>query len=105
MSAPEGWEGSIFQRAYPNAKWELIPNYMQGAVFRWVERGVPPGDFLSAFLRNDLKETFFRADDCNQLVIRSYVHFFYEYCPSQSWGGGRESYVVGKRRRLAREIW
>ena len=32
------------------------------SIRRYIEDGVPPGDFLSAFLSNNLKESFARAD-------------------------------------------
>jgi len=66
----------------------LIPEHMQEAVVRWIEYGyrAPPGDFLSAFLSNDLRETFGRADDTNLQHIKDYVVYFYNYAPAGCWG-------------------
>lgn len=44
------------------------------------------GSFLTALLSNDLKETFARADDANQMAIRNYIYFLYNEAPTGSWG-------------------
>lgn len=44
------------------------------------------GHFLTALLSNDLKETFARADDENQLAIQNYIGFLYSKAPSVAWG-------------------
>ena len=64
----------------------LIPDYMIGAIERWIERGIPPGDFLMAVLCNDLKEAVGRADVVNINLLPAYVSFFYNDAPSQCWG-------------------
>ena len=66
--------------------WNLIPAHMREGVKLWIEKGVLPGDFLAAFLRNDLKETFVRADDINRQRIGDFVTFFYMYAPINCWG-------------------
>ena len=63
-----------------------IPEYMQGGIIRYYENGIPPGDFLSAVINNDLQETFGRADDVNRQCIRCYVMWFYNHAPAGTWG-------------------
>lgn len=63
-----------------------IPDYMQGALKRWIEDGKAPGHFLSALLNNNLKETFARADDVNAAHVRNYIRYLYNYAPSDCWG-------------------
>lgn len=70
----------------PTANWSLIPQYMHGAVKRYVMHGIPPGSFLTAVLSNDLKEAYGRADDENSAAMRGWVQFIYSYTPSPSQG-------------------
>ena len=63
-----------------------IPDYMHGALIRFYENGIPPGDFLTAVINNDLRETFGRADNTNTYCIRSYIIWLYNEAPSGSWG-------------------
>ena len=46
----------------------------------------PIGDFLTALLSNDLRETFARADSTNKPAIEQYVRFLYQYAPAGTWG-------------------
>ena len=69
-----------------HANWNLIPDYMQGGVRRWIEDGIAPGHFLTAVLCNDLKEACGRADDENRVRLHDYVSFFYSYAPTGCWG-------------------
>lgn len=68
------------------ADWSLIPPQMIGGIRRYVEHGTPPGHFLSAVFCNDLVEAFMCADDWNTKVMKNYVAFIYNYCPTQCWG-------------------
>jgi hypothetical protein len=63
-----------------------LPDYMVGAVKRYILHGIPPGSFLSAVICNDLREAFARADDENAENMRQWVQFFYNYAPSGCWG-------------------
>lgn len=64
----------------------LIPDYMIGAVRRYILQGIPPGSFLTAVVCNDLREAFARADDVNAQHMHGWVRFFYNYAPSGCWG-------------------
>ena len=66
-----------------------IPERMQGAIIRYYERGLPPGDFLAAVIQNDLKEAVGRADDENVRLLKEYVMWFYNWAPAGSWGSLR----------------
>jgi hypothetical protein len=63
-----------------------IPERMQGGIIRYYENGIPPGDFLSAVIDNDLSEAVARADDENVHLLKAYVMWFYNQAPSGSWG-------------------
>lgn len=63
-----------------------IPERMHPGVIYYLMHGVPPGSFLAAVIRNDLKDACSRADDENKHLLLNYVRFFYNYAPINSWG-------------------
>ncbi len=63
-----------------------IPEYMQGGLIRYFENQIPPGNFLTAVLENDLMEAFGRADITNQDAMRSYVMWLYNAAPGRPNG-------------------
>lgn len=67
-------------------KLTMLPERMRGGVERYIERGIEPGDFLSAVIRNNLKEAVGRADDENANLLAVYVRYFYSHAPYQCWG-------------------
>lgn len=62
-----------------------IPQRMWGGIERYVNKGIRPGDFLSAIITNNLVDAFHYADDENFILIGNYVRWFYNYAPSQCW--------------------
>lgn len=80
----------IICRSWPPKNWQGVPEYMRGAVCRYIENGIPPGDFLTAVLRNDLREACGRADDTNRHALFDYVSVLYCYAPAGSWGSPAE---------------
>jgi hypothetical protein len=66
--------------------WKLVPEHMREGVKIYIERGIPPGDFLTAVIQNDLKEACGRADEINARRIWHIVNFFYNYAPIDCWG-------------------
>lgn len=69
---------------------ERLPERMRDGIVRYIERGIPPGHFLTAVICNDLKGAFQRADDENTALMRNYVSFFYNYAPGDCWGSKQE---------------
>lgn len=63
-----------------------IPEYMQGGIIRYYENRLPPGDFLTAVINNDLKEAVGRADEENRVLLHAYIMWFYNQAPGNSWG-------------------
>jgi hypothetical protein len=66
--------------------WGRIPERMRGGISRYIDKGIPPGDFLTAVISNDLREACGRADDENRYLLWDYMVFFYNEAPSESWG-------------------
>jgi hypothetical protein len=63
-----------------------IRDDMLGAIQRYIEHGIPPGDFLRAVICNDLAEAVGRADEENMANLPAYVAYFWNKAPSTCWG-------------------
>lgn len=79
------------QFEYPVAEWftgeyACIPEYMQAALKRYLIDRIPPGDFLTAVITNDLRGAVNRADGENLPLIPTYVRWFYNRAPGISHG-------------------
>ena len=66
--------------------YERLPPHLQGGVQRYIEQGVPPGDFLTAVITNDLFLATSHADSTSLAALRDIVRFFYNESPSRCWG-------------------
>ena len=67
-----------------------VPTYMIGSYYRYVERGILPGDFLTAVLSNDLRGAVGQADSVNQECLREHVLFCTWCIPADSWGSAEK---------------
>lgn len=74
-----------------------IPDRMMGAITRYIEHGVQPGDFLTAVLDNNLLEAIGRADEDNMANLPAYVGYFHNEAPSPCWGSPakRRAWLAG----------
>ncbi len=63
-----------------------IPEHMHCAITDYIVDGIPPGDFLTAVLSNDLQEAVARADSENQAALVQWVCWLYNEAPSDCWG-------------------
>lgn len=73
------------EMAYTFRKW-YVPERMMGAIRRYIEQGIPPGDFLTAVIDNNLCEAMGRADDENLENLLAFLAYFYNEAPGQCWG-------------------
>ena len=74
-----------------------IPLHMMGAIERYVNQGIPPGDFLTAVICNDLFGAVGRADEENMANLPAYVSYFYNEVPNGCCGSKeRMAAWVGK---------
>ena len=69
----------------PNYAKVPVP-HMAAGLQRYIERGIPPGHFLTALLSNDLIGAYNRADDENTAAMRLWVRFMYWELPHGSYG-------------------
>jgi len=63
-----------------------LPDYMVPGLERYIYKGILPGDFLSAVLRNDLVSAVSNADETNLANLPVYIGFLYNEVPSTCWG-------------------
>ena len=71
--------------AYTFRQFTIRPD-MVAAIRRYVDERIPPGDFLTAVIDNDLKEAVKRADDDNVANLPAFVAYFYNEVPGPCWG-------------------
>lgn len=76
-----------------------IPDYMREGVKLYIEKGIPPGGFLTAVICNDLKGAVARADETNRDRLPDYVMFFYNFAPADCWGSEENMSAWFKRFR------
>lgn len=64
-----------------------VPGHMHDGIMRYINHGEPNlGGFLMAFLDNDLKQAFARADTINAHNMVHIVSWFWNEAPSDCWG-------------------
>jgi hypothetical protein len=67
-------------------RYEHLPEGLRGGMNRYIEHRVPPGNFLTAVLSNDLRRACERADDVNRHLLFEIVGWLYNEAPSPCWG-------------------
>lgn len=63
-----------------------VPGHMEAGILRYLMHGNRPGDFLLAFLCNNMREAFLRADDINKYRLYNLYAFFRDHTPAECWG-------------------
>jgi len=78
-----------------------IPKHMRYGMELYVEKGIPPGGFLTAVLSNNLTEAFVRADSINRIHLFDWVKFIMSELPWACWGSVKkvEDWIKSKRER------
>jgi len=61
--------------------WNCIPPNIRGGIARYLIFGIPGGSFLDALFRNDLRDSFGRADEINRKNMFNIVAFLYNFSP------------------------
>lgn len=77
-----------------------IPGHTKASLDRYINQGVPTGDFLRAVLCNDLFLAIQHADGDNVRVIPHIVCYLYNECPTGCYGSAEK---VNQWMQLARE--
>ena len=81
---------------------------LQAGLERYVEHGVMPGGFMSAVLRNDMKNAFRYADDENAQNMANIMQWIECNLPIRCWGSASRVAVwtcgaAARQKRLAGE--
>ena len=77
--------------------YEMLPEHMRDEMKLWVERGIEPGRFLGAVLRNDLMSALGIADSINRERLFDFGNFLYNEVPADCHGS-RENYAAWMER-------
>lgn len=72
----------LFER---NGTQYRMPRRTFESIQRYVQYGVPTGDFLKAVLSNDLFGAFDRADEENWECLGDICRYIYNHIPSNAW--------------------
>ena len=63
-----------------------IPPHMIEGLRNYLERGIPPGSFLTAVLENDFVDAVGQADQTNLQYLWAWAAVLYNELPERSWG-------------------
>lgn len=66
--------------------YSMLPRHMRASAKRYIERGVLPGDFLTAVLENNFVNAFRKADEINADVLDRWAEWLLWEAPGKSWG-------------------
>jgi len=66
--------------------YDILPEHMRGAMRRYIENRIAPGDFLTAVLNNDLMKSFALADHINRNRLHDFCYFLYNEAPAICYG-------------------
>lgn len=67
-------------------EYKNIPKEILDSLADYVERGTPPGGFLTSVLENDLMRTFHRADLENRRSLPVLVRLLFSHVSSHAYG-------------------
>jgi len=73
-------------KSIPKINYDSAPNNIGRALQRYVEKGVNPGSFLEAVLKNDLIQSCASADMTNLALIYDIVKWIYNNLPTVYYG-------------------
>lgn len=65
---------------------QAIPRHMHGAIRRYIDFGIYPGEFLACVFSDHLVGAASCADERNLLALHVYAAYLYGCVPSGCWG-------------------
>lgn len=71
--------------------YDKLPERLRGGVQRYIEKGIRPGNFLTAVIENNLTESVGMADDDMIKVLPEIVGWFYNQAPAICWGSATKA--------------
>lgn len=87
--------------------YSILPEILQGGMQRYIEDGIPPGDFLQACLANDLTMALGKASSQTWDYVFSVAMFLWNELPARTypecpWGSREAIRNHIERRQLAK---
>jgi hypothetical protein len=79
-----------------------IPPGMMPSILRYVDDGLPVGDFLRAVISNDLMGSVGRGDDINVKNLPAFCAYFHNHAPAECHGS-QERYKAWIRKHETQE--
>lgn len=79
-------------------RYDSLPEHLRDGMRLYVESGIQPGGFLTAFMSNDLMGAMGRADEISRAGFFQIASFLYNDAPSNCHGSSnrvREWIAVG----------
>jgi hypothetical protein len=73
---------SVFEQMTFDGEYSVIPDHMRESIMNYALHRYEPGNFLTSVICNDLRGAVFHADAENLPLIKTYVLWFYNCCPS-----------------------
>jgi hypothetical protein len=68
-----------------------LPEHIRGGMRRYIEEGIIPGDFLQAVIKNNLVDSFGKADETNQARMFDIAGFMYNEAPIPCWNSSAKN--------------
>lgn len=68
------------------AVWGLVPDHLRQPLEKFIDEGVRPGEFLEAFLTNDLFGTLANADFASRRRLADIANFIDSFVPGVCYG-------------------
>ena len=79
---------TLSEEAVASAR-RMFPMPSAESLIRYIDRGVPTGDFLRAVLANDLVQACRMADHANATRLAGYGMWLDRYAPAECYGSHR----------------
>lgn len=83
--------------------YQKLPESLRAGVQRYIEHGIAPGGFLTAVIRNDLRDAIGRADDTLLPLLPEIVRWFHWEAPGLCWGSRENMHGWMASHRRAKE--
>lgn len=82
MEDPTQIHASAFQEMTFEGEYAKIPQHMRDSIMKYVIHRIKPGRFLSSVICDELRNAVCNADAENLPLIKTYVLWFFNHCPS-----------------------
>lgn len=89
-------------KSYIFQEWH-IPSRMMTGIYEYIDKGYPPGSFLTAIFENNFVIACSLADEENLRNIPAYAAFLYNEAPTRCWGSVKQVQNWKKTQRVVQK--